>query len=840
MSITGQPTSRSVPLPAGEVTFVFTDVVGSTRLFAALGERFVGVLEEHTRLVTTAMESFAGALVRSEGDGLFYAFDDAANAIRACLATQRALAAYEWPADCPLEVRIGAHRGTAWPTGGDYIALPVHVAARVVDTAHGGQVVVSDTVAQAARAARADDLTITDLGLYQLRDVGDAVRLLQVDAGPPRAFPPLRASPVAGHNIPAPRTSLVGRDAEVKRLTGLVEQRRLVTVVGPGGVGKTRLAGDVAAAVVDRFSGGVWQIHVATVSEPQLVASAAAAVLGVRQDAGANVTGALVQALRTRPRTLLLFDGCEHVLDAAADVIDALLTATDVHVVATSREPLEVAGEHVFRLSPLPVSADEPSGAVQLFLARARATGTALEWNAATAPVLVDICRRLDGLPLAIELVSARVGPLSLHDIAAGLEDRFALARRTRLRGPEPRQQTLEASVAWSYERLPSDERDLLEAISTFAAPFTVAAAGRVAGLDNASAAADALGRLVTKSLVERVDDGCTLLESIRDYARRQLRQRPAYDEVRARLATSYADWSRARPSRDDETFEQVRRELPNLREALTAAADTGQWADAAEIVHALNLYWARAGYAPDTHTIVEQLFAHNSELPPRALAIVLCVGAAFGLGVAVNPQSREADAVGDTMRAIVAADEAQEPWLQVLARCVVAMQLLTSDPAAARQQLDDAHRIAAQAGVDTGVAAVTTNLGVLGHVLGEYDEARRHYLAAIEAASRADMSFSKAITLANLGELEIDDGRPEDALPYLRESLILCETRGFVFIAALATGLIGEAQAALGDPFAGKLLDDAVARLTDLVEGDPSLRGYLGRFTDAARRVTS
>ncbi|MFL6240353.1 MAG: ATP-binding protein [Actinomycetes bacterium] len=838
MTIDAETAARPQPLPAGDVTFVFTDVVGSTRLFAALGDRFVGLLAEHNRLVSGAMAAHDGVLVRNDGDGLFYAFGDAADAVRASLGAQRALRSYDWPPDCPLEVRIGAHRGAAWPTGRDYIALPVHVAARVVDTSHGGQVIVSGAVAEVAQQALGD-LTFSDLGLFQLRDVGEPVRLWQVDDEPHRSFPPPRATPVAGHNIPAPRTALVGRVAEGSRLAALLGQHRFVTVVGPGGVGKSRLAGEVARAQVDGFSGGVWQVPLGAVSDPQLVASATAAVLGVRQDAGVNVSGALVAALRERSRTLLFFDGCEHVLDAAADVIDALLTATDVRVLATSREPLDVTGEHLLRLGPLsvdPTSDDEPPPAAQLFIARARATGSSLQWNSTNGPAIVDICRRLDGLPLAIELVAARVGPLPLRDIATGLDDRFALARRAHSRTGEPRQQTLEASVAWSYERLSDEERDLLEAVSVFATTFSVAAAGRVAAYDNPSRAADGLSRLVAKSLIETVDGGFTLLESIRDYARRQVTRHDAGAAVRRRFTDYYVDWSKARSSRDDETFEQVRRELPNLREALTAAVDLGDLAGAAEILHALNLYWARAGYAPDSKALVAQLFDASDQLPPRALAIVLCVGAALGLGVAVNPAARGAEAAGSTLRAITAADDAQEPWLQVLARSVVAMQLVSDEPAAARRHLDEAVAIATDASLETGVAAATTNLGVLSHTLGDYDEARTQYAAAIESARRAGMSFTTAIALANVGELEIDAGNPDAALAHLREALILADAHGFVFVAALVTGLIGELQASAHDPFAAKLLDDATTRLERLVEGDPSLRGYLKRFASVPR----
>ena len=390
----------------------------------------------------------------------------------------------------------------------------------------------------------------------------------------------------------------------------------------------------------------------------------------------------------------------------------------------------------------------------------------------------------------------------------------------------------MEASVAWSYELLTDDERRLLDAVSLFASTFTVAAAGYVAGYAGVGRAADVLGRLVTKSLVERFDEGFTLLESIRDYARRQVQQSTVDHGLFRRLAEYYTEWARIRPNRDDATFEQVRREVPNLRQASLAATQLQDWNGAAEILHALNLYWARAGYAPDTRGLVHALLDQSDDLAPRALAIALCVAAALGLGVAVTQASpRRDDAVSSTLRAITAADAADEPWLQLLARSVVAMQLMGADPDAARRYLDEAVDIGVAANLDAGVAAVTMNLGVLDHALQRYPEARDHYREAIEAATLAGMSFTKAITLANIGELEIDAGSPEQALPHLREALILADAHGFVFVAALVTGLIGEAQAATGDPFAAKLIEEAMGRLERLAEGDPSLRGYLTRF---------
>jgi predicted ATPase/class 3 adenylate cyclase len=518
-------------LPQGTVTFLFTDIEGSTRLLRHLGDRYMPLLERHYELIRSAIAAHGGREVKTEGDAVFAAFPDAPGAARACLAAQLALQDEHWPDDGVIRVRMGLHTGHAIPIADDYVALAVHQAARVAAAPHGDQVVASATT-----VALAGDLpapaTWRDLGRFALRDFDGPERLFQI-VHPDLAtdFPALRAQAAIRHNLPPPRTTFVGRSEEQRTVSLLLEENTIVTVVGAGGAGKTRLATHIALDAVPTFPDGAWLVELAPVRDPAFVVHAVMDVLGLKPQSGENVAETLVLHLKTK-NLLLVLDNCEHVVNEAAALADNLLTrCPHVKIVATSREPLNVSGEVSWRLPSLGAT----DGA-QLFVERGRSANPSLEIDDAAGRAIDSIVHRLDGIPLAIELAASRLRALTVDQIAQRLDDRFSLLAggpRTAL----PRQQTLRAAIDWSYDLLSSDEQTLFRQLAVFVDGFTLDAA-EMLGETAATPVFDALQSLVDKSLVVSGDGRFRMLETVRHYARERLVDSGDARETQRRFAT--------------------------------------------------------------------------------------------------------------------------------------------------------------------------------------------------------------------------------------------------------------------------------------------------------------
>jgi predicted ATPase/class 3 adenylate cyclase len=506
-------------LPSGMVTFLLTDIEGSTKLFRRLGEGWPVVLERHHQMVRTACADHGGVEFKSEGDALLVAFESAADAFVAAVDAQGLLAAETWPVGAEVRVRMGLHAGIAFPRDGDYIALALHQAARVVRAANGGQVVASADAVGAAGSP--DRITIERLGAYRLRDFDGPAELFQVSAAATRSgpFPILRAVPAEGHNIARPGDSFVGRARELEELADLVRPGRMVTVCGPGGMGKTRIVTELALRSAGHWNDGVWMVDLAAERRDEPIAAAVAAALGV--DFGdEDPLEAVVDHLRSR-RALIILDNCEHVLESARTVSRRMLAECPVTgLLATSRERLGVGGEYTYVLSSLPVSDD----CVELFLDRARARSASVVVGEDDRTVVHEICLQLDGMPLAVELAAARANVLSVREILDGIRARpAALGRRDA--ALVDRQRTLRGLIDWSYALLDEAERSVFRCVSVFVGSFGLTTAAAAA--DEAAVAtedvADVVWSLVDKSLVhvER-REGSTryrLLETVRSVA---------------------------------------------------------------------------------------------------------------------------------------------------------------------------------------------------------------------------------------------------------------------------------------------------------------------------------
>ncbi|OJZ74163.1 adenylate/guanylate cyclase domain-containing protein [Mycobacterium paraffinicum] len=551
------------------MTFLFTDVEGSTRRWEADADAMRVALAAHDGALRKAIEAHGGWLFKHTGDGVCAAFASPRAAVDAAVAAQRAL---------ELPVRMGLATGEAELRDGDYFGAVLNRAARVMAAGHGGQVLIADST-----AGLLTGVDLVDLGPRRLRDVPMPVGVFQVRApGLRSSFPPLRALDSTPGNLRPMGTSLVGREAAIADIEAAVKARRLVTLTGVGGVGKTRLALEVAARLADEFPDGAWLFELAAVTDPAAVPDAVAAVLGITQQPGKTVGASVAAALEDRVR-LLVFDNCEHILDAAADLIEAILAhSTTVRILATSREGLGIPDEQVWPVRPLDAAAGIDSAAVALFAERAQSISAGFTMtDGGEAAAVTEICQRLDGIPLAIELAASRMASMTASEVRDRIDHRFRLLVGSR-RGLE-RHHTLRHAVAWSYDLLGDAEKTVLDRCSVFAGGFDLESACAVMGSDDDYVILDLLDALVRKSLlIADRSSGRTrfsMLETIRQFAEEQLVASGTAEEVRDAHARHFAGreagimalWD---SPRQREAYAWLTVELANLRTAFRWATD--------------------------------------------------------------------------------------------------------------------------------------------------------------------------------------------------------------------------------------------------------------------------
>jgi len=542
------------------LTFLFTDIEGSTALLRRIGQdAYAQVLDDHHSLIRSALAAHDGREVKTMGDGFFAVFSSPSACVAAVLEMQHDLEAHDWPAGERVRVRMGVHTGEASGTAStDLMGLDVHRAARVGALGYGGQVLLSETAAALVRDRLPPGAALADLGLHRLKDLGRPEEIFQLDApGLQAEFPPLRSlgNPALPNNLPTQLATFIGREQELAEVRALAETSRLVTLTGAGGAGKTRLSLQVAAELLDGSGDGVWLVELAPVADEDEVAPAIAATLAIAGQPGRPILETLVDALVPQD-VLIVLDNCEQVIGACAKVAEAILQRCPrVHVIATSREPLGIGGEVIYRVPSLSlpgpdgdagVVTQESSDAVALLLQRAREQGVALPYDEETGRLLASICRQLDGMPLAIELAAARLRSMSLTDLRDRLDQRFRLLTGGSRTAME-RQRTLHAMVDWSYSLLNTAEQLLLRRLSVFPETFGLAAAEAVCGFGDIELieVADLLGSLADKSLVVAEPAGSAvryrLLETIRQFAAERLAE-TGEDEAAA-LATAHCDY---------------------------------------------------------------------------------------------------------------------------------------------------------------------------------------------------------------------------------------------------------------------------------------------------------
>lgn len=791
---------QSADVPSGTVTLLFTDIQGSTRLWDAEPERMAAALRRHDGLLRTAIESAGGYVFKTVGDAFCAAFWTPEAAVTAALAAQRALTAEIWPTTRPLLVRMGLHTGACEERDGDYFGPVVNRVARLEAVAHGGQVLLSGATAELAGQTLAEGVGLRDLGLHRLKDLGRPEHVFQLEAPTlPSSFPALPSldNPEFPNNLPAAVSPLIGRERELAEVGTLVRQFRLVTLTGAGGSGKTRLALQAAVELIDTIADGVWLVDLAPVTDGAQIPAVVAAVLGLPDQAGPGLTEAVTDALAAQD-TLLLLDNCEHLVDAAAKFCDQVMRfCRKVRFLATSREPLGIDGERVYRVPSL--SLPEPdagsvadlagSDAVRLFAERAAVHQPSFAIDSATAPLIATICRRLDGIPLALELAAARLSSMSLQQVTERLDQRFRLLTGG-ARNAMPRQQTLQATVDWSFSLLTPPERRTLTRLSVFAGGFGLDAAEKLcaaAGADPVDVA-DLVGSLVSKSLVVADHDERAvryrLLETIRQYAAQEL-LRTGGEEAVAELRTRHAEYYRdlaeaARPvlTRHGQAacLRRLDPEWDNLRAALAHLQAERRPEDVLLMGVALERFAISRGHTDLLAALRAAIVAPGVRLSALLVEALIAVSRLTWLF-----------ARKDVAELVIA--KAQAAQALALARELGDMRL----EARALGQLASAtwfeHDLAAVRHLASEGASLATRIGdmqLLGELLAAFaaaaptpEDVRAIHLEVLACCRRSGDDQTAANALHQLYGLDLHAGLIENAAAYLHQAIRLAEQLG-------------------------------------------------------------
>jgi predicted ATPase/class 3 adenylate cyclase len=779
------------------ITFLFTDIEASTQLWEQHPAGMQAALARHDRLLREAIEVHHGHVIKTTGDGCHAAFETAASAVSAVLAAQQALWADAWPEMQPqaLRVRMALHTGEAERRAGDYFGPAVNRAARLLSIGHGGQILLSAVTAELVRDQLPPGARLADLGQHQLKDLVRPEHVYQLGgSGLPSDFPPLRSLSPLRHNLPAQLTSFIGRETELAEVHRLLAANRLLTLTGPGGTGKTRLALQAAADCVEAFPHGAWLVELAPLADPALLPQAVAGVLNVQEQRGRSVRDGLLDYLRPKS-LLLLLDNCEHLIAACAQLAGQLLQACpQLTILATSREALSLAGEAAYRVPSL--SLEAPGGlagseAVRLFADRAQAVQPRFRLGDHNLRAVAHICQRLDGIPLAIELAAARVRLLSIDQIAERLDDRFRLLTGGS-RAALERHQTLRALIDWSYDLLAEPERAAWRQLSVFAGGFTVEAAEAVIGAE----ALDWLSHLVDKSLLIAEEDpgGQTrfrMLETMRQYGGDKLLEAGETQAARDRHLACYARMVReAEPRLRGPAMLAALNQLEQEHDNVRAGLEWGLSRDppaALQMATDLNYFWRRRGYGAEGLQWLAEALARVPATTPAATA--QRAAGLVALGNLCLHQGLLRESRVRLEEAVVLSRQAGERATLALALGGLSlsvswlgdhdlMKALLTEAAALVQEINDE-------ALEAQLLDLNAQLAFLSH---DHATARASIHRALALLQRAGNPWQLGITLMGLGMLDEAEGRLDEA----RHNLLQAE-RNFRHIgdASLATGML-------------------------------------------------
>ncbi|MGH2375703.1 MAG: ATP-binding protein [bacterium] len=820
------------------VTFLFTDIEGSTRLLHDLGdEGYANLLAVHRGLLHEAIAGAHGRALQDHGDGLLAVFDRAVDGVLAAVSAQRALVQHRWPEEGEVRVRMALHTGEPVIADAGYVGLDVHRTARICQAAWGGQILVSQTTRDLLADDRLAGVAFRDLGEHRLKDLARSQRLFQVVAsGLHDQFPRPRSLDVLPNNLPVQLTSFVGRDRERNEIRHMLLSAHALTLTGAGGAGKTRLALQVAADVVEEFRDGVWLVELAPLTDPELVVQTVASTLDVREIPRRDLAGTLADALKARSM-LVLLDNAEHLLAACAALARKLMLACPgLRLLVTSREALGIAGEQVYIVRPLTVPdlhhLPHPTrlaehDAVRLFVERAKAVVSDFALGEHNARAVAEICIRLDGIPLAIELAAARVRVLSPEQIARRLDDRFHLLTGGARLGV-PHHQALQAAIGWSYDLLSEPEQILFRRLAVFAGGFTLEAAevvGCGAGVESRDIL-DLVARLADKSLVVVEEHGgetrYRMLETIREYAANDLHASGEADPVR----TAHLEFFEAL-ARDAYDFTEAQRrawlnrlevEHDNLRAALQWSQESGDRVPSTaktglRLAISMARFWEVRGFLREGREHLEALLTLPANGAPSAER-----------ATALNWRGRLALFQNDYGPARAACEEAAALFRTLGDRLGLARTLRNLGPIVlnegayqrARALYEEDLRLSRELQDETSIAVAMTNIGLAARCQGEYDLARAVLEECLERFDK--LRISKAYPLIHLGVVHYCQGNFGQASRVLKAGLaIFAADRNRRLVAEGLVYLAGVASAA-GQPRRAATLCAAAETLYDEV----------------------
>src|SRR6266446_2868483 len=823
-------------LPTGTVTFLFTDIEGSTRLLQQLGDRYSRVFEEYRRLLRAAFQEWNGHEVDTQGDAFFVAFARATDAVLAAVEVQRALASHSWPEGATVRVRMGLHTGEPTLTSEGYVGLDVHRAARIMSAEHGGQVLLSQTTCNLVGEDLPEDVTLRDLGEYRLKDLGRPRRLFQlVISGLPADFPPLKTLDTYLNNLPVQLTPFIGREQELAAVCDLLrrEDVHLLTLTGPGGTGKTRLALQVAAELSDRFADGVFFVNLAPISDPELVIPAAAQAFDIKEIGGQPILELLKASLREK-HLLLLLDNFEQVVRAALQVAELLAACPQMKILVTSRMALHVRAEQEFAVPPLtlPDLKRLPDlvvlsqyEAVALFIQRARAVKSDFQVTNATAPAVAEMCVRLDGLPLAIELAAARIKLFPPQALLARLDKRLAVLT-SGARDAPARQQTLRDTIAWSYHLLDAGEQRLFRRLSIFVGSCTFQAVETICAAlgDEASQVMQGVTSLINKSLLfqteqEGEEPRLMMLETIREYGLEVLTASGEMEITRQAHALYYVRLSEeAEPElagpRQAMWLERLAREHDNLRAALQWGLVPGEDGHRREMTlrlgGALRRFWVVHGHLSEGRNFLERALVESKGVPASVQVKAFITAANLANKQGDNDRT---EALAEKSRALYQ-ELGDTQGIALSLRLLAGVAGRRGTLPAARMLNKEALALFRKVGDKEGAAWSLHNMGLLALAQGEFAEARALLEESLafhrEVGNKAGMAHALWALASALFDFQDD---PTTIRALLEESLALSQEVGDKEASGSFFSLSGKLALSQGDiATARRLLEKSLA----------------------------
>lgn len=875
---------------SGTITFLFTDIEGSTPLVERLGERYDQLLSDHHRILRAAFAAHHGREHRELGDGFCVAFSLASDALKAALDAQLGVAAYAWPSDAQPTVRMGLHAGEARLTEDGYRGLAIHQAQRVCSAAHGGQVLLSQTTRDLVASELPPDVLILELGEHRVRDFAEPQSLYQLVHPALRAeFPPLRSAGRVGSRLPVPRTSFVGRENELDEVRKLLADTRLLTLIGPGGCGKTRISLEVASAPDMAAARRVWFVELGPIEDPDAVPRAIASTLGVPDDPERRLLEAIAASIASN-ETLLVVDNCEHVAESSAAAIDELLgMCPGLRVLATSREALGVAGETRMRLNPLSVPEAGPTDvpeelydhdSVRLFCDRASLSDPGFSLTAHNAAAVAAICRRLDGIPLAIELAAGRIPLLSPAELASRLDDRFKVLASS-LRDVPERQRTLRGAIDWSYDMLGEVERGLLTRLALFSGTFSLEAAEAVCAGGDISGANifELVDALVARSLVQLHvgphDTRYRLLESIREYAAEKLAASGEEIAVRARHLRWFgklAEQAERELHGPDQGrwLDALESDYENLRAAMLWALGHDRPEEALRLGVPLSAFWEVRGYLGEGRSWLEAALASSPPSPIQARALLRAATLARIQGdfaatrsfssraLALLEQSGDEQGIASSLTILGSVSEGEHAvslsgsslslarHLREVSGLTASMRQLGAlaweqgDHASVRALHEESLSIARRIGDASSEADSLTWLGNVAYSTGMWDDAKARYDEALALTRRLGDRRREADVLSNLGLVAQAQHDSATAADLHRQSLLVRREIGHRRGIAISCLSLAELALAAGDEAEARArLNESLSLAADL--GDERIeavaRGQLAALDEIAAK---